>query len=221
MDIGNHCARRMRALIGITSALIVSGPSWALPVFVNEIHYDNKGSDRDEGIEIAAPAGTDLEGWQLILYDGRAGKPYASVALHGQIVDAGDGYGFSSVGRRGMQNGAPDGLALVDGSGDLLQFLSYEGVFTATAGVAAGLTSTDIGIAEAGDTPVGWSLQLAGDIGDGSGFEWTLAEASFGRRNPGQRFATSPQVPAQVPAPPVLPLLLAGLPLLMRWRKRR
>ncbi len=29
-------------------------------VFINEIHYDNSGTDTNEGVEIAGPAGTDL-----------------------------------------------------------------------------------------------------------------------------------------------------------------
>jgi len=216
MDIGNNYARRMRAFIGITSALLIAGPSWALPVFVNEIHYDNKGSDSGEGIEIAAPAGTDLEGWQLVFYDGKAGKPYATVDLHGRILDAGNGYGFENVIRRGIQNGAPDGLVLLDADRDLRQFLSYEGVFMATAGVAAVRISMDIGIAEATATPKGWSLQLTGSGSDYADFSWVLAEASPDGRNAGQLFTAI----AQVPAPPVLPLLLTGLPLLIGWRKR-
>lgn len=41
-----------------------------------------------------------------------------------------------------------------------MQFLSYEGSFTAVDGPAIGLTSTDIGVAETNTTPVGQSLQL-------------------------------------------------------------
>ena len=37
-------------------------------VFINEIHYENIGRDVEEGIEIAGPAGTNLEGWGLYLY---------------------------------------------------------------------------------------------------------------------------------------------------------
>ena len=56
-----------------------------------------------------------------------------------------------------MQNGAPDGLALIGPAGAVLQFLSYEGSFLATAGAAAGLTSLDLGVFEDGGdgTPAG------------------------------------------------------------------
>ncbi len=43
------------------------------PVFINEIHYDNDGTDADEAIEIAGPAGTDLTGWSVVLYNGVMG----------------------------------------------------------------------------------------------------------------------------------------------------
>ena len=49
----------------------------------------------------------------------------------------------------GIQNGAPDGVALSQ-NGTLVEFLSYEGSFAATNGSAAGTTSTDIGVAETG-----------------------------------------------------------------------
>ena len=46
------------------------------PVFINEIHYDNCGTDTGEAIEIAGPAGTDLTGWSLVLYNGNGGAVY-------------------------------------------------------------------------------------------------------------------------------------------------
>ena len=36
-------------------------------VFINEIHYDNTGTDAGEFIEIAGPAGTDLSGYSIVL----------------------------------------------------------------------------------------------------------------------------------------------------------
>ncbi len=86
--------------------------------------------------------------------------------------DTGSGYGFVTVAQRGIQNGAPDGLALVEGSGDLVQFLSYEGIFTAADGPAAGVTSQDIGVAETSATAVGQSLQLQGSGTQAGDFAW-------------------------------------------------
>ena len=50
-------------------------------VFINEIHYDNTGTDTGEAIEVAGPAGTDLTGWSLVLYNGSTGALYNTTAL--------------------------------------------------------------------------------------------------------------------------------------------
>ena len=42
-------------------------------VHLSEIHYDNVGTDADEKIESTGPAGTDVTGWQLVLYNGNGG----------------------------------------------------------------------------------------------------------------------------------------------------
>ncbi len=135
--------------------------------FINEFHYDNVGGDIGEFIEVAAPAGFDLTGWSLVLYNGSNGGSYNTISLGGQTVtDGGAGFGFVTVAASGLQNGSPDGMALVDDTGAVVEFLSYEGAFTAIDGPAAGLTSVDVGVAEDGATNIGQSLQRQG-IGDG------------------------------------------------------
>lgn len=160
-------------------------------VFINEIHYDNAGTDTGEALEVAGPAGTDLTGWSLVLYNGSNGSLYDTRSLSGAIPDQQDGFGTLAFSYpvNGIQNGAPDGIALVDGAGSVRQFLSYEGAFTAVGGPADGLPSTDIGVAEVGSDPAGQSLGLAG-TGDAYGdFTWAgPSAASFGMINPGQRF---------------------------------
>ncbi len=47
-------------------------------VFINEIHYDNVGTDAGEAIEVAGTAGTDLTGWSLVLYNGSGAASYDS-----------------------------------------------------------------------------------------------------------------------------------------------
>ena len=131
-------------------------------VFINEIHYDNTGGDIGEAIEVAGTAGTDLSGWSLVLYNGSNETVYNTQSLNGIIPDQDGGYGTLSFAISGIQNGAPDGIALVDDAGDVIQFLSYEGSFVAVGGAADGMTSEDIGILEASDSPVGSSLQLIG-----------------------------------------------------------
>ena len=163
-------------------------------VFINEIHYDNAGTDVGEAIEVAGAAGTDLTGWSLVLYNGNGGGAYATIALGGVIDDEGNGFGAVAVAAPagGIQNGSPDGVALVDATGRILQFLSYEGVFTATAGPATGLTSVDIGVAEEPAVAVGFSLQLKGRGSTAADFEWTAAsDDSFGAVNTGQEFLSA------------------------------
>ena len=163
-------------------------------VFVNEIHYDNDGGDQGEAIEIAGTAGTDLNGWSLVLYNGSNGAAYNTTALSGVLADDGSGFGFLSFAISGIQNGSPDGVVLFDGT-DVIEFLSYEGAFTAVGGVADGLTSTDIGVSESGGTPVGNSLQLIGSGTRASDFTWASdMPNTFGAVNTGQTFGGGPPV---------------------------
>lgn len=56
----------------------------------------------------------------------------------------------------------------------MIQFLSYEGSFTAVGGPADGLTITDIGVAETSSTPVGQLLQLIDGVWIGPASENTF-----------------------------------------------
>jgi endonuclease I/chitodextrinase len=169
--------------------LINTTPVVAGVVFINEIHYDNAGTDSNEGVEIAGLAGTDLTGWKIIPYNGNGGASYTPIGtLSGIIPNQLNGYGTLSVAIPGLQNGAPDGIALVDATGKVIQFLSYEGSFTATNGPAIGMTSTDIGIAQTSTETVGNSLQLTGRGTKYSDFTWTAAVSTFGNTNKGQKF---------------------------------
>src|SRR3990172_8556594 len=160
-------------------------------VFINEIHYDNTGTDAGEAIEIAGPAGTDLTGWSIVLYNGSNGGVYDTDPLSGVIADQADGYGTISISypSNGIQNGAPDGIALVDASSAVVQFLSYEGTFAAVGGPANGMTSTDIAVLETGSEALGMSLQLTGAGPTYADFTWKApATSSFGSVNTGQSF---------------------------------
>ena len=140
-------------------------PPPAPTVFVSELHYDNTGTDVGEAVEITAPAGMDMAGWSIVLYNGSSTQlsPYATVDLNGTVPSGG---AFSSF-IVGIQNGAPDGLAIIDPTNAVIEFLSYEGSFTAAAGPAIGLTSTDIGVSESSSTLVGESLQKIGGVWTG------------------------------------------------------
>ncbi len=69
----------------------------AVPVFINEIHYDNTGADSREVCEIAGTAGTDLAGWKLVFYNGNAVNSYGEQVLAGVIADLSNGFGVTAV----------------------------------------------------------------------------------------------------------------------------
>lgn len=187
----------------------------AATVFINELHYDNAGGDVGEGVEIAGTAGTDLAGYQLLFYNGSNGAVYESLDLSGVIDNEQGGFGAVFFEIAGLQNGGPDGVALIDGGGMVVQFLSYEGSFLAKSGAAAGLASTDIGVSEDGANPVGSSLQPAGFGSAYADFTWSLVLASsYGDLNAGQTFAAPVPLPAALPA-------LAGALLSFGWLRRR
>jgi DNA/RNA endonuclease G (NUC1) len=165
---------------------------------IAELHYDNEGTDIAEAIEIEGPAGTDLDGWRVVLYNGSGGAAYDTRDLGGAIVARCGGRGVVRLTfpSNGIQNGSPDGLALVDAAGAVVEFLSYEGAFTAADGQAAGRTSTDIGVAEVSSTPLGRSLQRLA-----TGTWQPAAQATFGACNEGD---------AGPPPPPVLTMTFSG-----------
>jgi len=219
----------------------VDHPEWAACLFagaceagqptggawINEIHYDNEGADADEGVEIAGPAGLGLTGWSLVGYNGATSLRYDAVLLSGTVPDQLNGFGnvwFSFV---GLQNGSPDGVALVDGMGEVVELLSYEGSFTAADGPAAGMTFVDIGVAEPSDSPVGFSLQLQGTGSKASDFTWSAPIAhTRGAVNTGQVFegdasADVPCVSAWGVATLTLTILLAGSLAIGRMVRKR
>lgn len=161
-------------------------------VFINEIHYDNASSDSNEGIEIAGPSGTNLSNYKLTLYNGGDNSTYGSVIkLSGVIPNQSNGFGTLFFSIAGLQNGSPDGVAL-ENNGILIQFLSYEGTITAIDGIAAGQTSTDIGVSESGSTSVGESLQLKGTGATYEHFTWSgPSKSSYNAINSGQTFSST------------------------------
>lgn len=162
-------------------------------IWINEFHYDNIDGDVGESVEIAATAGLDLTGYRIVRYNGASGNEYGSNNFSGIITDdTGTGFGFATIDyiSNGLQNGgtSPDGFALVDDLGTIIQFLSYEGSFTAIGGVANGITSTDIFLEESNiTTSVGQSLQLIGTGNSFSDFTWSVpSTSSSGTLNTGQ-----------------------------------
>ena len=175
-------------------------PGSSSTVFINEFHYDNVGTDAGEFIEIAGPAGTSLTGWRIELYNGANGLRYDNDALVGTIPSQQGGYGTVSLSYavNGIQNGNPDGIALINPSNTVVQFLCYGGSFTALDQTAAGQTCTDILVTEPGTTtPVGSSLQLQGNGTTYGNFTWAGPIAhTQNSPNTGQNFGAGDSAPA-------------------------
>jgi hypothetical protein len=169
--------------------------------WINEIHYDNSGTDVGEAIEIVVETdgflNFDIQKLSIELYNGSDFKKYNTYSLpQGTVGNPFTSFSIFVMEILDIQNGDPDGIALVY-EGYLIQFISYEGSFEAADGSAQGVTSTDIGVTESGATPEGYSLQLSG-VGDRYQlFTWSEASPeTFGKPNEGQNL-----VPIDGPQP--------------------
>jgi hypothetical protein len=178
----------------------VGGGPLSKDVFINEFHYDNAGGDSGEFVEIVIGSGFsgDLSSVNVILYNGSGGAHYGSHTLStftpGEVTQS--GHRIFSKFIPGIENGNPDGIAIAI-NGAVTQFISYGGSFTATAGAAIGMTSTDIGVKQSTSEIAGQaSLGLTGN-GEGPGeFTWmklTGIPHSPGLTNSGQSFTAPPQ----------------------------
>ena len=94
---------------------------------INEVDYDQVGADENGFVEIhnTGGAAAELSNVDLVAVNGGDGSEYDRVALTGSLVPG----GYLAVAIE-LQNGARDGLALLDGS-TLVDALSYEGAITA------------------------------------------------------------------------------------------
>jgi len=165
--------------------------SWISP-FISEIHYDNAGADVNELVAVTGPAGLDLSGWQVVLYNGSNGQPYRSVALSGQLGFSGESWteGYWSVGS--LQNG-PDAVALVSATDRLVDFVANEATVSATAGPASGAVATLLPVSEDASSAPTSSLQRTGRADD---WAWMSATATPGLLNPGLAGLGAVEVPA-------------------------
>ena len=123
-----------------------------LPGYISEFKYF--GTSNVEFVEIAVPTGTDVSGYTLQFYQGN-GTNYKTVSLGtfsgtfaGQDVYVFDQStpGFDSSNDPSGTFYSNDAIALVDDSGTVIQFVSWEGnTINAIEGSANGLSSTNVG----------------------------------------------------------------------------
>jgi hypothetical protein len=119
-------------------------------IVINEVDYDNVGIDTAEYIELFNPSSApfSLAGLAIVLVNGSTGAPYDTIDLSsaeslapgGYLVIAGPNVDVASGAKLldpvwsqdQIQNGAPDGVALIDTvTLTVLDALSYEGSVTA------------------------------------------------------------------------------------------
>ncbi len=132
----------MKAVLKKLSLILLTTSLLHGQLFINEIDYDQPGTDAAEFVEIAGPAGT-YDNVVLELVNGYNETIYRTADL-GSITlsDESDGYGFYVVGAATVenvdltpgdwpseniiQNGSPDAIVLkIDGS--IVNAVSYEG----------------------------------------------------------------------------------------------
>src|SRR5687768_6453816 len=125
-----------RRLAAALCALLLPAAASAA-VFINETHYDacTTPGDTGERIEVVSTAAQSLSGYRIYLYNGTSSPtsatyydndavPTGAAATCGQIAVR---FATVSYPSNGIQNGANDAIALVGPTGQLVQFLSYEG----------------------------------------------------------------------------------------------
>jgi hypothetical protein len=102
-------------------------PTGQAKLVINEVDYDQVGTDANGFVEIhnAGDAAADLANVDLVAVNGGDSAEYDRVELTGTLAAG----GHLDVAIE-LQNGAPDGLALLAGA-SLLDALSYEGAITA------------------------------------------------------------------------------------------
>jgi endonuclease I len=192
--------KKARAACLLGGVFVFASLSANAEVFINEIHYDDSTSAGDVGerIEVVATAGEDLSTYKIYLYNGSTSTTYDNDPLGaGSNVTCGSTVKIAVLSyiTNGIQNGAPDGIALVNSSGSVVQFLSYEGGMSATDGPATGTSSINIPVSESNSTAAGTSLQLGGTGSGYATFTWNnSATDTFGACNNNQTFNLGPPV---------------------------
>jgi hypothetical protein len=129
--------------------IVIAGVRGGPGIVLNEVDYDQVGTDTTEYVELVNPSAdtTSLAGLALVLVNGATGSPYQTIDLSvlgslgaGQhLVIAGPNVTVPAAALKldplwsqdQVQNGMPDGIALIDDVQHVvLDALSYEGSIT-------------------------------------------------------------------------------------------
>ena len=102
----------------LTTALILflGFSAMSQNAWINEFHYDNDGGDVGEFVEVVIenPGNYTLSDFSVYLYNGNGGETYDNESLDQFTTGSSSGnFTIYYMDWSGIQNGAPDGLALV------------------------------------------------------------------------------------------------------------
>ncbi len=191
----------MKRNLVILMLLVLSVAAYG-QLFINEIDYDQPGTDAAEFIELAGTAGT-YNNVVIDLVNGNDGASYKTITVGNiTLTNEADGYGFYVIGVAGVtnvdmtvtpaenliQNGSPDGVQLtVDGT--VVDAVTYEGELNDLSGNPMEIASVD-----RDDKWVGAADTSLSRIGlDGS--PWAATANSPGAINTGQVLAAGTNYP--------------------------
>ena len=140
-------------------------------IIFSEIDYDQPGTDSNEFLELRIINATTISKCEIRLLNGKknANSLYDTIDLSGtwgdnkylmigstNIANRDLTFNHGSCASNCIQNGAPDGFALVDTSGDgtVIWFYSYEGTMTNyDAGDGTAVDSTELPVSENYNSP--------------------------------------------------------------------
>jgi hypothetical protein len=194
-------------LLAASLALVPSAGHAA--VVINEVDYDQPGTDTAEFIELRnnGPAAVDLGTYTLDLVNGNNGLIYTTVTLPSVSLAAGGYYviAFGSANTwhsdfiaspldNGVQNGSPDAIGLRDG-GVLVDAVSYEGDTAAPYTEGAGTLAADDNV-----TPsLGLSRFPDGQDTNDNSADWSLRCITPGAPNTSSASGCASPVSASAP----------------------
>lgn len=182
---------------------------------INEVDYDQPGTDTAEFIEIKNTSGVPvaLEDFTLVLVNGADGHAYRTIPLGPGtlqpglywVVCGGPSYSTCSQAQSGgadwIQNGSPDGVALIHvPTGVLVDALSYEGSITNALtpfGTFSLVEGQPTPLADDNSTP----RRSLSRIPDGTDTNNAATDWALGFSTPGAPNATSCESPAGVITP--------------------
>lgn len=169
-------------------------------LIINEIDYDQPGADNAEFIELYNPCSSsiDLSGYSVLLVNGSTNTIYRTIPLPSVMLAAndyfvicGNGSGTANCDMQiasnsdWIQNGAPDGIALLNGS-VLTDALSYEGPITSFAPYGWSLvegTLLPLSVADNNTGSGGLSRIPNGQDSNDAAMDWSLTNITPGTAN--------------------------------------